>query len=136
MVMGGLAIWPSSKCWGVSQQDFNIVTICMDFHETFPPFHMIIFIANSLFHPISLVTFNLFSHFIPCLLHLTHSQLLEGFKSESKWRTAEGGRIGARSLAHNTLKGRGACWSSGMGLGRVDKLHSLTRACTWPTQGG
>ncbi len=30
-----------------------------------------------------------------------------------------------RSLAHNTLRGRGACWSSGMGLGRIDKLtHS------------
>jgi hypothetical protein len=29
------------------------------------------------------------------------------------------------SLAHNTLRGRGACWSSGMGLGRIDKLiHS------------
>jgi hypothetical protein len=22
------------------------------------------------------------------------------------------------------LRGRGACWSSGMGLGRIDKLHS------------
>ncbi len=30
-----------------------------------------------------------------------------------------------RSLAHNTLRGRGACWSSRMGLGRIDKLiHS------------
>ncbi len=30
-----------------------------------------------------------------------------------------------RSLAHNTLRGRRACWSSGMGLGRIDKLiHS------------
>jgi hypothetical protein len=30
-----------------------------------------------------------------------------------------------RSLAHNTLRGRGACWSSWMGLGRIDKLiHS------------
>ncbi len=30
-----------------------------------------------------------------------------------------------RSLAHNTLKGREACWSSGMGLGRINKLiHS------------
>ncbi len=30
-----------------------------------------------------------------------------------------------RSLAHNTLRGRGACWSSGMRLGRIDKLiHS------------
>ncbi|CAK9213856.1 unnamed protein product [Sphagnum troendelagicum] len=30
-----------------------------------------------------------------------------------------------RSLAHNTLRGKGASWSSGMGLGRIDKLiHS------------
>ncbi len=29
------------------------------------------------------------------------------------------------SLAHNTWRSRGACWSSGMGLGRIDKLiHS------------
>ncbi len=34
------------------------------------------------------------------------------------------------------LQGRGACWSSGMGLGRVDKLHSLTLTYTKPTQGG
>jgi hypothetical protein len=34
------------------------------------------------------------------------------------------------------LRGRGACWSSGMGLGQVDKLHSLTRACTRPSQSG
>jgi len=27
-----------------------------------------------------------------------------------------------RSLAHNTLKGGGACWSSGMRLGRIDKF--------------
>jgi len=46
----------------------------------------------------------------------------------------EEGGVGARSLAHNILRGRGACWSSGMGLGRVDKLHSLTRACTQLTQ--
>jgi hypothetical protein len=31
----------------------------------------------------------------------------------------------SRSLAHNTWRGRGACWSSGIGLGRCDKLiHS------------
>ncbi len=65
-----------------------------------------------------------------------HSQLLEGLKSESKYKTTEWGGVGARSLAHNTLRGRRACWSSEMGLGRVDKLHSLTRACTQPTQGG
>jgi hypothetical protein len=67
---------------------------------------------------------------------LTHSQLLKGFKCESKWKTAEEEGVGARSLAHNTFKGRGACWSSGMGLGRIDKLHSLAHACTQPTQSG
>ncbi len=67
---------------------------------------------------------------------MTCSQLLEGLQSESKYKTTEGGRLGARSLAHNILRGRGACWSSGMGLGGVDKLHSLTWACTQPTQGG
>jgi hypothetical protein len=67
---------------------------------------------------------------------MTHSQLLEGLKSESKYKTAEGGRVGACSLVHNTLRGRGVCWSFGMGLGRVDKLYSLTRAYTQPTQSG
>jgi hypothetical protein len=36
------------------------------------------------------------------LLNLTHSQLLEGLKCESKWKTAEEGGVGTRSLAHNT----------------------------------
>jgi hypothetical protein len=67
---------------------------------------------------------------------MMHSQLLKGLKCESKYKTTEEGGIKARSLAHNTLRGRGACWSSGMGLGRVDKLHSFTRACTQPTQSG
>jgi hypothetical protein len=31
-----------------------------------------------------------------------HSQLLEGLKCESKWKTAEEGGVGTRSLAHNT----------------------------------
>jgi len=48
----------------------------------------------------------------------------------------EEGGVRARSLVHITLRGRGACWSSGIGLGRVDKLHSLTWTCTKPTQGG
>ncbi len=39
-------------------------------------------------------------------------------------------KSGARSLAHNTLRGKGVCSSSGMGLGRVGKLHLLTWACT------
>jgi hypothetical protein len=67
-------------------------------------------------------------------MKLTHFQLLKGLKSEFKYKTMEGGGVEARSLAHNTLRGRGACWSFGMGLGRVDKLHSLTRACTQPTE--
>jgi hypothetical protein len=43
------------------------------------------------------------------VLKMTHSQFLEGLKSESKYKIAEGGGVGARSLAHNTLRGRGAC---------------------------
>jgi hypothetical protein len=62
---------------------------------------------------------------LTCDRIVTHSQFLEGLKCESKWKTAEEGRVGMRSLVHNTLRGRGACWSSGMGLGRIDKLiHS------------
>ncbi len=69
-------------------------------------------------------------------LWMTHSQLLKGPKCGSKWNIAEEGGVRAHSLAHNILRGRGACWSSGMGLGRVDKFHSLTRAYTQPTQSG
>ncbi len=67
---------------------------------------------------------------------MTQSQLLKGLKCEPKQKAAEKGGVGARSLAHNILRGRGACWNSGMGLRRIDKLHSLTRACTQPTQSG
>jgi hypothetical protein len=46
-------------------------------------------------------------------------------QGESKWKTTEEGGVGTCSLAHNTLRGWGAFWSSGMGLRRVDKLiHS------------
>jgi len=65
-----------------------------------------------------------------------HSQLLEGLKNKSKYKTTKGGGGGANSLAHNTLRGRGACWSFEMELGRIDKLYSLTRACTQATQSG
>ncbi len=71
----------------------------------------------------------------PPLPTMTHSRLLKGPKCGPKEETTEEG-VEARSLAHNTLRGRGACCSSGMGLGRIDKLHSLTRACTQPTQSG
>ncbi len=40
---------------------------------------------------------------------VTHPQLLEGLKCESKWKTAEEGGVGMCSLAHNTWRGRGAC---------------------------
>ncbi len=67
---------------------------------------------------------------------MMHSQLLKGPKCGPKQKITEEGGIGARFLTHNTLRGRGVCQTSGMRLGRVDKLHSLTRACTQPTQGG
>jgi hypothetical protein len=65
-----------------------------------------------------------------------HPQLLEGLKCESKWETTEEGGVEARSLAHGTLRGKGACRSSGMRVEIVDKLHSLTQAYTKPTQSG
>jgi len=56
---------------------------------------------------------------------MTHSQLFEGLKSESKYKTTEGGGVRARSLTHNTSRGRGACWSFEMGLGRLTNFtHS------------
>jgi hypothetical protein len=67
--------------------------------------------------------------------------------NEEQWRTpnsskdpnvgpSSSGRKRSRGTLPSSqhLKGRGACWSSGMGLGRIDKLHSLTRACTKPSQ--
>jgi hypothetical protein len=44
---------------------------------------------------------------------LTHPQLLEGLKCESKWKTAEEWRVGARSLAHNTWGVEGRVGASG-----------------------
>jgi len=94
-------------------------------------------------HPLETINVNttfshVFSHLqkIGLLTLLTHFQLLARLKNESKYKITEGGGVGARSLAHNTLRGRGPCWSFGMGLGKVDKLHSLTQACTQPTQDG
>jgi len=69
----------------------------------------------------------------PCLLEYCMNmqkrvdalQFFKGLKSESKWKTVEGKGTGAHSLAHNTLRGRGACWSSGMGT-RKSWQTSLT----------
>jgi len=33
-------------------------------------------------------------------------------------------------------RGKGACWSYGMELGKIDKLQLFTQTCTKPTQGG
>jgi len=38
---------------------------------------------------------------------MTHSQLLARLKNEYKYKTAKGGRVGARSLTHNTLRVEG-----------------------------
>jgi hypothetical protein len=56
---------------------------------------------------------------------MTHSQLLAKLKSESKYKTTKGGGVEAHSLVHNTLRGKRACWSSGMGLGELTSFtHS------------
>jgi hypothetical protein len=46
-------------------------------------------------------------------------KFLNRFKSEYKMKTMEKSGLGARSLVRNTFGGKGVCWSSGMGLGRV-----------------
>ncbi len=55
----------------------------------------------------------------------TFDDALPTLRRAQMWAQVENnekGGVGARSLAHNPLRGRGAGWSSGMGLGRVDKL--------------
>ncbi len=52
-------------------------------------------------------------------------KLLDRLKCEYEVKTTKEQRVGARSLARNTLRGRGACWSSGMGLKRMTSItHS------------
>jgi hypothetical protein len=46
-------------------------------------------------------------------------KLFDKLKRESEVKTTEEQRVGACSLAHSILKGRRACWSSRMGLGRM-----------------
>ncbi len=67
--MAGLGISLSSKCQHVSQQDTNIMMTCMDCQESSLPPHPTIPTAFTLFHPISSIAPNSFSHFTPCLLH-------------------------------------------------------------------
>jgi hypothetical protein len=53
-----------------------------------------------------------------------------------KQKTMEEQGVEASSLARNSLEGKGACWSSWMGLGGIDKFRLLTWAYTKPIQGG
>jgi hypothetical protein len=53
------------------------------------------------------------------------SKFLDGLKCESKLKTVEKQGIKARSLAYSTLRGKGACWNSEMGLGRVISINYL-----------
>jgi hypothetical protein len=56
--------------------------------------------------------------------HTWHTpKLLNGHKCESKLKTTKKEGVEAHSLAHSILKGKRACWSSGMGLGRVTSIN-------------
>jgi len=48
-----------------------------------------------------------------------------------KVKTTEGKGVGARSLAHSTLGGRGVCWSSRVGIRKIDKQFTYSHG---PTQ--
>jgi len=50
-------------------------------------------------------------------------KLLNGLKCESKLKRTEKQGVRARSLAHRTLRGKRACWSSGMGLGKMISIN-------------
>jgi len=68
---------------------------------------------------------------------MMHSQLLEGQKCEFQIENSRKSKESGHAPWLATLwRGKRACWSFGMGLGRIDKLHLFTRAYTKPTQGG
>jgi len=68
---------------------------------------------------------------------MMHSQLFEGFKCESQIENNERAKNRGTLLDSQHFGGvEGACWSSEMGLRRIDKLHLLARAYTKPTQSG
>ncbi len=60
---------------------------------------------NTIAHPL----YALLKKDVAWTLNVMHSQFLARLKGESKYKTTEGGGVEARSLVHNTLKGRGAC---------------------------
>jgi hypothetical protein len=50
---------------------------------------------------------------------MMRSKLFDRLKCEFEVKIMEEQRVGAHSLTCNTLGGRGACWSFGMGLGKM-----------------
>ncbi len=50
-----------------------------------------------------------------------------------QWKSKESGHA---PWLITLWRGRKACWSSRLGLGRIDKFQLLTQTCTKPTQGG
>jgi hypothetical protein len=72
------------------------------------------------------------NHLLFLVVEWRTPKLLNRLKCESEVKTTKKSKVGARSLAHNTLGDRGACWSSKMGLGRMTSTYSLTQTCTKP----
>jgi hypothetical protein len=70
--MANPTISSSSKHQWISEQDFDIMMICMDYHETFLPLHLMIPTTSTLFHPVSLVAPSSSSHFTSWLPHQPH----------------------------------------------------------------
>jgi hypothetical protein len=51
------------------------------------------------------------------------------------WKQQKSKESGHAPWLATLWRGRRACWSSGMGLGRINKLQLLTWTCIKPTQG-
>lgn len=67
--MVSLIVSLTSKCRHVSQQDFDIMMICMNCHDTFLALHLMIAIAFTLPCLVSSITPSLFTHSPIFLLH-------------------------------------------------------------------
>jgi hypothetical protein len=59
-------------------------------------------------------------------------KFLDRVKCESRVKPMEKSRVGASSVARSTLRGKGACWSFRMGLGRMTSTYLLTQTYTNP----
>jgi hypothetical protein len=81
--------------------------------HTHAPTHLPTYLLT---HPLTYLLIHPPTHLLNLLissLSLTHPQLFEGLKCESKWKTAEKRRVGTRSLAHNTWGVEGHVGTSG-----------------------